>query len=241
MAYATGPVSDVTRVVSGPSHGRLVPVAAAKAPLKPTATMNASIRATRRVPGRFAMKICIRFISSPPVPFGTSLCERLSSSAPQTSSASTASESKHSYLRQKIATILVSSDHRDLLHLPAFNWIVDDRNYDINGGSDRPLLGFLCCFTHQIFQADQRLRGAVCMDRRNASGMARVPGLQQRQSCRPISDFADNDPVRLKPQRNLETLELVKLRCRQHAQTVGRVEQELLGILDHQHSITGCY
>jgi hypothetical protein len=26
MAYATGPVSDVTRVVSGPSHGRFVPV-----------------------------------------------------------------------------------------------------------------------------------------------------------------------------------------------------------------------
>ncbi len=33
MAYATGPVSDVTSVVSGPSHGRLVPVSAAKAPL----------------------------------------------------------------------------------------------------------------------------------------------------------------------------------------------------------------
>ncbi len=49
MAYATGPVSDVTRVVSGPSHGRFVPVSAAKAPLKPTATMNASIRATRRL------------------------------------------------------------------------------------------------------------------------------------------------------------------------------------------------
>src|SRR5580692_4592374 len=75
MAYATGPVSDVTRVVRGPSHGRFVPVSAAKAPLKPTATMNASIRATRRVPGRFAMNICTRFISFPPVPFGTSLCE----------------------------------------------------------------------------------------------------------------------------------------------------------------------
>ena len=78
------------------------------------------------------------------------------------------------------------------------------------------------------------------MDRRNTSGMARVPGLQQRQSCRPISDFADDDPVRLEPQRNLEALELVKLRCRQHAQTVGRVEQQLLGIFDHQHAIAGC-
>src|ERR1700677_4550425 len=158
----------------------------------------------------------------------------------QTSSDSIDSESKHSYLRQKIATILVSSDDRDLLYLPAFNGIIDDRNYDINCGSDGPLLGCLCCFAHQIFQANQRLRGAVCMDRRNASGMARVPGLQQRQSCHPISDFADDDPVWFKPQRNLEALELVKLRCRQHAQTVGRVEQKFLCIFDHQHPIAGC-
>src|ERR1700761_3438710 len=63
IAYATGPVSDVTRVVSGPSHGRFVPVSAAKAPLEPATAMNATIRATRRVPGRFAKKIRTRFIS----------------------------------------------------------------------------------------------------------------------------------------------------------------------------------
>src|SRR5271170_5448057 len=153
LSYATGAVRDVTRVVTGPSHGRFVPVSAAKATLKPTATMKANIMATRRLPGRFAMKICIRFISFPPVPFGTSLCERLSSSAPRTSCDSIDSESKHSYLRQKIATILVSSDNRDLLYLPAFNWIVDDRNHNVNGGPDGPLLGRLCCFAHQIFQA----------------------------------------------------------------------------------------
>src|ERR1700722_632265 len=63
MAYATGPVSEVTSVVSGPSHGRFVPVSAAKVPLEPAAAMNATIRATRRVPGRFAKKIRTRFIS----------------------------------------------------------------------------------------------------------------------------------------------------------------------------------
>src|SRR3984885_9983425 len=154
MAYATGPVSDVTSVVSGPSHGRLVPVSAAKAPLVPTATMNPSIRATRRVPGRFAMKIRIRFISFPPVPFGTSLCERLSSSATSERLCLNSSEPRHSHLRQKIATVLVSSDNRDLLYLPASNGIVDDRNHDINSGSDRPLLGCLGCFSHQIFQTN---------------------------------------------------------------------------------------
>ena len=82
-------------------------------------------------------------------------------------------------MRQKIATVLVSSDNRDLLYLPAFNGIVDDRNHDINSGSDRPLLGCLGCFSHQIFQANQRLRGAIGVDRRNASGMARIPRLQQ--------------------------------------------------------------
>src|SRR3979490_314611 len=178
MAYATGPVSDVTSVVSGLSHGRFVPVSAAKAPLEPTATMNASIRATRRLPGRFAMKIRIRFISFPPVPFGTSLCERLSSSATSERLCLNSSEPRRSHLRQKIATVLVSSDNRDLLYLPTFNGIVDDRNHNVNSGSDGPLLGCLCCFPHQVFQARQPLRGASGVDRRNPSGMACIPGLQ---------------------------------------------------------------
>src|ERR1700722_2189594 len=77
------------------------------------------------------------------------------------------SEPKHSYLRQKIATILISSNNRDLLHLSAFNGIVNDRNHDIDSGCNGPLLGCLRCFAHQVFQANQRLRGAVGMNRRN--------------------------------------------------------------------------
>jgi hypothetical protein len=51
---------------------------------------------------------------------------------------------------QKITTVLVSSDDRNLLHLSAFDGIVDDRNDNINRGSDRPLLGCVCRFPHQV-------------------------------------------------------------------------------------------
>src|SRR5580658_6770574 len=77
------------------------------------------------------------------------------------------------------------------------------------------------------------------MNRRNTARMTRVPGLQQRQSCRTISDFANNDSVRFEPQRNLEALELVKVRCGQHAQTVRRIEEKLLRVFNHQHAIAG--
>ena len=114
-----------------------------------------------------------------------------------------------------------------------------DVRADLNGLGYQGLRSRKDDFFNELANAVQHRPCVVRMDRRQAPWMARVPCLKQRQSCRSISDFADDDPVRLESQRNLEALQLVKLRRRQHAQTVCRIEQKLLSVFDHQDPIAG--
>jgi len=104
---------------------------------------------------------------------------------------------------------------------------------------DHPLLRRIGRFAHQRLQPVERLCRTIRVQRRDTARMPGIPALEQGKSSRSVADFADDNPVRLQPQSDLQALQLIELRRRQHAQAVGGVEQKLLRIFDDEHPVTG--
>ena len=124
------------------------------------------------------------------------------------------------------------------LHFAPLHRVVDDRDDKIDRAPDHALLRCIGRFAYQRLKPVERLRCAISVQRRDASRMPGIPAFEKRKSGASIADLADDNPVRLQPQSNFQALQLIELRCRQHAQAVSRVKQKFLRIFDHEHPIT---